>query len=128
SEDEAADVREEGDAAAGLWVQQREPAVPELEGKPDAEEEEGRNLDEEVEDDREHARSRQQKEVRAEHAGDGAARPEIRDRTVDGRGGRERDHRLERGRREPRDQVEDEEAQLAQRVLDVVAEDPEEEH
>ena len=47
AEDEAADVREERDAAARLRLDDREAALPELEAEPEAEEEERRDLDEE---------------------------------------------------------------------------------
>ena len=40
----------------------------------------------------------------------------------------ERDERLQRRRREPAEEVEDDEAHAAERVLDVVPEDPEEQH
>ena len=54
-----------------------EPAIPQLERDPDAEEEDGRDLaeeeDEHEEDQRQHLRARQEQEVRAEHAGDRSA-------------------------------------------------------
>ena len=112
--------------ACGLH--EREPALPELEAEPEAEEEEGRDLDEEVQEQRQHARGRQEDEVGAENAGDRAARPEVRDGRVGIRARPEGDDGLSRGRGDPGQQVEAEEADRPHRVLDVVAEDPEEEH
>ena len=66
-------------------------------------------------------------EVRAEDARDRAGRAEVRD--VRARPAKlQRDDRLQRGRGVAGEQVEDEVAEPAERVLDVVAEDPEEEH
>ena len=85
AEGEAADVREERHASAGLRLDDREAALPELEAEPEAEEEERRHLEQQEEDERQHARAREEHEVGAEHAGDGAARAEGRNRSVGGR-------------------------------------------
>ena len=103
-------------------------AVQQLEDEPDAEEEHRRHLAEDEEDQRQHLRARQQHEVGAEHRRDRAARADVRDRRVGVAREGERDEGLGRRRREAAEEVEEEEADLAERVLDVVAEDPEEEH
>src|SRR5439155_17251995 len=82
SEEEAPDVREEGNAPAGLGLHDREAALPELEQEPEAEEEDRRQLleeDEDEEDRGQDARIRQQDEIGPEHRGDRAARPDVRD-------------------------------------------------
>ncbi len=113
-------------------MQDLDAARPGLEQDPDAEEEIGRYLtqeeDEHEEEQGDHARPREQEEIGAEHGRDGAARSEVRDLRVDGGAEGERHERLERGRSKAAQEVEDEVAQPAERVLDVVAEDPEEEH
>ena len=84
--DEAADVREERDAAARRRRGDRERAVQRLQHDPEAEEEDRGHLaedeEEPEEDRRQHARAREQHEVRAEHAGDRAARADVRDARV----------------------------------------------
>src|SRR5919109_1727571 len=126
-EDEAADVCEEGDTAAGLGLHERPAALPELEQEPHAEEEDGRKLLEEDQDDedrREHASVRQQDEIRPEDGRDRPARSNVRDARVLDRAEVQRDEGLhDRGRESARD-VPQEEPDLAERVLDVVAEDP----
>src|SRR6266487_2931240 len=66
SEEEAADVREEGNASAGLGLHDREAALPELEHEPQAEKEDSRQLleeDEDEEDRRQGACVRQEDEI-----------------------------------------------------------------
>ena len=77
---------------------------------------------------RQHLRVRQQHEIAAEHGRDGAARADVRDRRLDVAREHQGDEGLRRGRRKAAEEVEDEVAEPAERVLDVVAEDPEEEH
>ena len=121
--DEAADVRKEGhirlSTEAGV-------SLDELQSKPDAEHDPRRHVEdrkeEEDRDDREHTGARKEHDVGAEHAGDGAAGADGRRRGVDVDGD------LQCGRRQSADQVEDEEPEAAHGVLDVVAEDPEEQH
>src|SRR5206468_1930349 len=128
AEEEGADMGEEGDAAARSRVGDGKAALPELEDEPTAEEEERRQRDDEEADEGEDAGRRQEEEVGAEDARDRAARTEIGDtrrrhtRVVEGdpglcgRGG------------EARGEVPEEIAHPPERILDVVAEDPEEEH
>src|SRR5215211_726011 len=131
AEHEAADVREERHAATLLRLHEREATRPELEYEPDDEEEPGGELadDDEEEEDRCHnAGAGEKNEVGAEHRRDGPARAEVRDLRVRRSAGGERDDRLERRRREAAEKVEDDVAHPAERVLDVVPEDPEKEH
>src|SRR5439155_14428265 len=77
AEDEAADVGEEGRPTAGARLHERDRARPELERDPDAEEPDRRDLadqDDPEEDHREYAGAGEKHEVRAEDAGDRAAR------------------------------------------------------
>src|SRR5262245_63075404 len=92
TEDEAADVSEERDPAAGVRLNQRKPALPELDGKPDADEQDGGELleeDEEEEDRRQHARIREQNDVRAQDSRDRPARADVRDAGVRSGAGRQ---------------------------------------
>src|SRR5207302_2722711 len=77
---------------------------------------------------RQDARLRQQQEVRAEDPGDRAARADVRDARVRCAPEMEPHPRLQRGRGDTGGEVPDEEANTSERVLDVVPEDPEEEH
>src|SRR5579864_3655555 len=131
AEGEAADVREERDPAAGLWLEEREAAVPDLEPDPDEQEPEGRDLPDEDDpegDERQHAGAWEEHEVRAENARDRAARSDVRDARPRTGGEVERDDRLEGHGGDAGREVPGEEPDRADRVLDVVSEDPEEEH
>ncbi len=90
------------------------------------EEHERRDLDQGEEEDQEHqaqhAGAREQDEVAGQNAGDRAGGPDRR------RCRARVDRRLERDRGEAGEHVEQREAQAAERVLDVRAEDPQEDH
>src|SRR5215218_3447707 len=112
-EHEAADVREEGDPAAGFRLHERVAARDELEDEPDAEIDESRNLEEEEgQHPREDAPARKEQEVRAEHAGDRAARAQVRNLAVLRGAVAERDERLRRGRRKAGEKVKRKKADL----------------
>src|SRR5688572_23315567 len=129
AEDDPADVREVGDAAALLRAQKGEPADQGLHDEVDAEEEAGREReDEDREDQRQHAALREEDEVGAEYRGDRPAGAEIRDRRIDWAAEAEGHRRLCRHREHASEDVEDDEPRPPERVLDVVPEDPEEEH
>ena len=124
-------MREEGRAAARARLQEREAARPDLERDPDPEEPDRRNLaneDDPEEDHGQDAGAGEENEVRAEDTGDRAARADVRNARVTRVAEPERDRRLERRGREPGQEVPDEEAHAAERVFDVVPEDPEKEH
>ena len=121
-------MREERDSASRLGLEEREAAEPELEREPGGEEDHRRDLDDEDEDERDDSREREEQEVRREDAGDRAARPDVRDQRLVGRAEPERDRGLRGGRGHSCRKVEEEVAEAAERVLDVVPEDPEEEH
>src|SRR3954454_13818925 len=76
AEQEAADVGEEGDAAAAR-AEQSEVALEELEREPAAEQEPRRDPDREHDHQREHAGARIQDVVRAEDGGDRPAGAEL---------------------------------------------------
>src|SRR5205814_5091995 len=98
-------MREERDAACSVRLDERETAMPSLKQEPDAEEDDGRNFVEEEEKSEEergqHRGAREEHEVRAEHAGDGPARADVRDARVLGLSELERHEGLQRGRGEP---------------------------
>ena len=98
-------------------------AHPELHQEPEEKIEGGRHLDERKKEDERHQRddagARVEDEVAAEDPGDRAGGSDVRDRR------RGIQHRLERRGGEPGGQVEEEVAEVPQRVLHVVAEDPE---
>src|SRR5439155_6271494 len=123
---------EEGDTTAELRVQDREASVPELEHDPDAEEPDGGNLAEEDEEEEQeagqHLCAREEHEVRAEDGSDRTARADVGDARVARVRELERDVGLNSGRDQPADQVPEQEADSSEGVLDVVPEDPEEEH
>jgi hypothetical protein len=119
-------VREVGDAAVRPRRAEVEVAEEDLLDEPEAEDQQRRELDdrdeEDDEDQRHDAGGWEQDQVAAEHARD-------RPRGTDVRHGRVRpDRDLERRRGEPAEQVEDQELDRPHRVLDVVAEDPQEQH
>src|SRR5205807_7210352 len=131
-ERDASDVREDRDPADVRRMREPAAALPELERDPDPEEPDGRDLaqeeEEPEEDRRENACPREEEEIRTENRRDRAARADVGDARGQDVPEGERDEGLERRRREPADDVPEQEANLAERVLDVVAEDPEEEH
>src|SRR3954453_3542267 len=127
-EREAADVGEECDAASRLRMLQREAAGPRLQREPDAEEPEGRDLTDEDEDQRQHTRAGEEDEVGAEDARNRAAGADVRDARTARAGELESDGGLRCHRHDAGYQVPEEEGDMPARVLDVVAEDPEEEH
>src|SRR5579884_4238043 len=124
--DEAADVREEGDASGLLGDAERADPADELEEDPDADHDPGRDEDDRDEDAEKDQRAdvalREEDDVGAEHAGDGAAGADQR------HGARRVDEDLGQSGDDTADQVEDRVLVVSERVLDVVAEDPEEEH
>ena len=128
SEDEAADVREVGDSAVAGEVGDRGLADGrhELEQEPDSEHHVRRHLDqgdeEDDEDEGQHPRLWVQQRVAAQHPGHrpaGADRPDRRPGV---------EQRLRVDGDQPGQQVEEDEAGPAHRVLDVVAENPQEQH
>ena len=125
---EARHVRPERDAPLRPGRRGDRPdAAEHLEEEPEAEEADRRDLDDLDEDEdrhqREHARPREEDEVGAQHARDGAARADRRD--VASRGSTR--HLREAGHRAAQE-VEDQVAAVPHPVLDVVAEDPEVPH
>src|SRR5439155_14634309 len=124
--DEAADVGEERDAALGIRPAERGDPVDELEDEPETQDEDRRDLDELVEEAQEHERqdpgARVQDEVRAERRGDRPRSADQRVRRV------ARDRHLGEAGDDAAQQVEAQEDDPAQAVLDVVAEDPQDEH
>ena len=124
-------MREEGHAAAFLRLKEREAPGPRLENEPNAEKDPGWELadeDDDHEDDRHDTGPGQDHEVGAEHSRDRAAGADVRDLTF-GRGSvGKRDEGLERRRGEAAEEIEGEEAKVSQRILDVVPEDPKEQH
>jgi hypothetical protein len=120
---EAADMREEGDAA---FARGRQHAANDLHQEPDAERDKRRHMhdrDEHAEENqRAHGGVRMQQHIGAEHTGDGAARAHH------GNGRARVDRALHHGRSDPAQEIEDEVARVAHGVLDIVAEDPEEQH
>jgi hypothetical protein len=103
-----------------------EVAEQELLQDPDAEEEERRQLEnreeEDDEDDGHDPRAREQQQVTAEHAGHRAGRPDRRDRRV------RINEDLTRVGGQAAQDVEHDELDRSHGVLDVVAEDPQEQH
>ena len=81
-----------------------------------------RDFDEHDEDQRQHARLREQHQVGAEHAGDRAAGPDHRH----ARAGLE--EQLQQGSGQAAQGVEQQVAAVAQPILDVVAENPQKQH
>lgn len=122
---EAADVREEGDAALLHPAETGQPSE-ELPDEPQAEADPGRRADGPEEDaqweQRDDGGGWEEHDVSAEDTGDGSRRTD----RWDVGGGVEGDVG-ERGG-EPGDEVEDREADVAEPVFDVVPEDPQEEH
>src|SRR3954449_6312442 len=123
--DEPADVRKDRHATR-LDDPDRGETIDELEHEPEAEDEDGRHVDELVEeteeDERRDARAWEEHEVGAERRGDGAGR-------ADGRHRRRRvDRDLGQSGERAAEEVEREEANPSEAVLDVVPEDPQVEH
>ena len=127
AEGEAADVREERDAARRCRGQAGV-RVDELVEEPAAEVDPGGDLDEEDEHERPDARGRVEDEEGAEHGGDRAAGAEIRNASGCRRAEEQGDRCLRHRRDEAAGDVEAEVAEVPERVLDVLAEDGEEEH
>jgi hypothetical protein len=128
-EDEAADVREEGDAAA-VRLRREEPEVrfDQLVEEPEAEVDVGRNLDEEDQRERLDTGVRVEDGERTEHRRNRAARPEIRNLGRGVRAEPERHRRLQHRGREATGEVEEEVLHVPVGVLDVLPEDGEEQH
>src|SRR5438093_1235264 len=126
AEDEPADVLEQGDASAGMADPERSEAVDQLEDEPEAEDDDGGDLEELVEEHEEHDRQDPcpwvQHEVGAEDRGDRARGPD------DGRRRGRVDEDLAGRGGETAEQVESDEAGPPEPILDVVAEDPQVEH
>ena len=114
-------------ASAFLGVEERVPRLEELVEEPAAEVDPRRDPDDEHEQQRLDACVGIQDEERTEDGGDRAARPEHRDPRVGLGAEEQRDRRLRHGRGEPAGDVEQQKAQAAEGVLDVLAEDREEE-
>jgi hypothetical protein len=127
--EEPADVSEPRDASnfrASRRGAHGEIAEEQLHEDPKPDHDHGRDVYEPPEEreahEREDARVGEQEEIRAEDAGHRAAGADHRD--VRARGGQ----RLRDRRRDARQEIEDEESPVPQRILDVVAEDPQIEH
>src|SRR6266550_3368002 len=118
---ETADVREECYAPAGNTdIEERLQCV---QGDPVADENVGRQRhEEEGHDEGQHARAREIEDVRRQDARDGAASAEH------GQGRRRVDEDLQQAAGDAGGEIDDHELDLAQAILDVVAEDPEEQH
>ncbi|MPL71187.1 hypothetical protein SDC9_16960 [bioreactor metagenome] len=120
--EEAADMGPIGDAAG----EARLGAADHLQPEPDAQHDpggDGENPEEDDEDDQHiDAGAREHQQIAAHHPGDCARGADHRDRAgrVDGD--------LRAGRREPREQIEGEEAEGAELVLEIVAKNPQEQH
>ena len=119
---EAADVGHVRHAAGLLTDGEGADAVDELEDGPHADGDDGRDRHQEPEDEDGHAVRREQDDVGAQDAGDGAGRAEAGDDRA----------RIDEDVRQAADDaggnVEERVGQVADAVLDVVAEDPQEEH
>src|SRR5262249_58205488 len=114
-EDKAADVGEEGDAAAVRGrTEEAEVGLDELVEEPGAEEEHGRQLCREDDDEPAHGRVRIENEVGAEHGGDRAAGAQVRHAGLRRRAEEERYRGLRQGRGEATGKVEDEVAERAE--------------
>jgi hypothetical protein len=123
------DVGEEGDAAPVRGrAEDPEVRLDQLVEEPGAEEEPGRQLHREDDHEPAHRRVRVEDEVGAEHGGDRAARAQVGHprlgRAAEGEG----HQRLRQRRDEAAREVEDELAERAEGVLDVLAKDGQEEH
>src|SRR5204862_3641280 len=82
-EREAADVREDRDAARLVRMRDPDAALPRLQRDPDPQEPHRRDLaEDEEEDEGQHTRPRQEDEVRAEDAGDRPAGADVRNAGV----------------------------------------------
>ena len=88
----------------------------------------GADPDREDQHERQYARVGIEQPVGAEDGGDRTARAERRDARRRGRAGEQRDRRLHQGRHEATCDVEREVAEMPERVLDVLAEDRQEQH
>ena len=95
-------MREEGDAPALLRVEEREPALGELEQEPDAEEVHRRDLPDDEEDEGQHLGLGQEHDVGAENAGDRPRGADVRDARAGCVREGERHDALHRDRDEPR--------------------------
>src|SRR5437870_3557449 len=85
--------------------------------------------DEEAVNDRgQYSRAWKEQEIRPEHGGECPAGADVRDAGVRGAAELQRHERLQRGCGESADEIPEQEPDLAQSVLDVVPEDPKEEH
>ena len=102
--------------------------LDELVEEPAAEVDPGRDLDDEDEHEGPDPCARVEDEEGAEHGGDRAARAESRDACGGRRAEEQRHRRLRHRRDEAAGDVEGEVAEWPERVLDVLAEDGEEEH
>jgi hypothetical protein len=101
----------------------------ELEEKPHAEVEPGSHgQEEDREDPGENSGTREEDQVAAEHAGNRAARPDLRDRGLRGGAEVERHPCLQGARGQACREVEEQIADPPERVLHVVPEDPEKQH
>src|SRR5690242_4632360 len=123
---------EECDPAAKLWMKNGEAAFPELKDEPDAEEHPRRQISPEEEnheeEERRDARVRQEHEICPEYSRDRPARADVGDARACGVRKLKRDEGLGERGCETCPEVPEEEADPAERILNVVAEDPEEEH
>src|ERR1700694_1096446 len=118
---ESAHVREKGDPSPDR--PNVEKGVESLQCDPVADKDVGgQGENEKWDDEGQDARPREIENVGGEEAGDGAARPQHRDRGV------RRDEDLEQAPANPGGEIHDEKLQLPEFVFDVVAKDPEEEH
>ena len=102
--------------------------LDDLQEEPDAEVDPRGDAHDEDERERDDPRRRIEDDERAEHRGDRPARADLRDARAVGRAEEQDDGRLAHARDEPTCDVEREVAEVPERVLDVLAEDGEEEH
>src|SRR5206468_10278897 len=103
-----------------------EPARPDLQPDPYEQEPERRDLadeDDPEEDQGQHTGAGEKDEVRAEDAGDGAARADVGDARPGGRREVESDRRLRGHRGDPGGEIPEQEPHRPRGLLDVVAED-----
>jgi hypothetical protein len=124
AECEAADVRPVRDTS-GAHMAERAHAAEQLQDEPHPQHDDRRERDErddEEEDQREDVPAREHHEVRAEDAGDGPGRAQVRHDAV------RTDRDLRGARDDPGRQIEEGIAEPPEPVLDVVSEDPEEPH
>src|SRR5207244_131085 len=129
AEDKTADMGEERDSAARLRMDERVVRSTQLRIEPEPDDEHRREPEDD-ERERANTREREDQQVGAEHGSDRAARTHVRDaRRRDAVAGLvQRDEGLDSGGGDPAGEIPEQVAHPSEDVLDVVPEDPEEEH